>query len=75
MRHLIFNTFRKAATQDSGPVSEADVVTTGFQFLAPFLVREWISTGITPSEAREVILLADLEPSELESLLAATATP
>ena len=74
MRHLIPETFRKSWTQDLGPVCEADVVTTGAQFLAPFLVREWISAGLSPSEALEMLLLADLDPAALEALLSSPAT-
>ena len=74
MRHLIPETFRKHWTPDFGPVCEADLVTTGSQFLAPFLIREWISAGLSPSEALEMLLLADLEPAALEALLAYPVT-
>jgi len=50
------------------PVSETDVITTGFHLLAPFVLKEWLSIGMTPSEALELLLLADLEPAELDAL-------
>ena len=70
MRHYTkFTTTMTAQGRSLAPVCEADLVTTGFQLLAPGLIGAWLSASLTPSEVVELLLLAALEPADLEALL------
>ena len=72
MRHYLHcTTHRQTMESGAGPVCEADVVTTGFQLLGPFLVSEMLSTGMTQSEILDALFMAGLSDSNLEILMPA----